>query len=83
MIDALNVSQVKIVAVVALVVLVLLGALVGFLVQRAILKLGLLAVVVSLIALVWWQRGAVVGCARTGNCSFFGVDVKAVADRIP
>jgi hypothetical protein len=82
-INALSLGQVKVLAVVVLVALVVLGAVVGFLIQRAILKMGLLSVIVVLFALVWWQRSAVVGCAKTGNCTFFGVDVKAVADRVP
>lgn len=83
MIDALTIGQVKIIAVVVLVVLVVAGAMVGILIQRLMLKFGLIMVVALLIGLVWWQRSAVVGCARTGQCSFFGVNVTAVADRLP
>ena len=75
MIDALDVSQVKIIAIVALVALVVLGVLVGLLVQKMMLKLGILVAVAGLIGLVWWQRSAVVGCAKTRECSFFGVTV--------
>ena len=77
MIDALNVGQVKVLAIVVLVGLVVLGVLVGMLVQKVALKLGVLVVVLGLISLVWWQRSAVVSCAKTRQCSFFGVAVNA------
>jgi hypothetical protein len=78
MTDALNVGQVKTFAIVILIALVVLGILVGILVQKLVLKFGILVVIVGLIAVVWWQRSAVVSCAKTGQCSFFGVDVRAL-----
>jgi hypothetical protein len=75
MIDALNVGQVKVLAIVVLVGLVVLGILFGLLVQKVALKLGILVVVLGLIGLVWWQRSTVVSCAKTRQCSFFGVAV--------
>jgi hypothetical protein len=75
-IDALSTGQVKTLAIVILVGLVVLGVLVGLLVQKVALKLGILVVVLGLIGLVWWQRSAVVGCAKTRQCSFFGVAVE-------
>jgi high-affinity Fe2+/Pb2+ permease len=83
MIEAVDVGQVKVLAVVILVALALLGIVVGILVQKVMLKVGLLAVVVVLFGLVWWQRSAVARCARTGSCTFFGVSVNAVADHVP
>jgi len=77
-IDALDVGQVKTLAIVVLVGLAVLGVLVGLLVQKMVLKFGILAVIVALIGLVWWQRSAVVSCAKTGQCSFFGVDVRSL-----
>jgi hypothetical protein len=82
-IGAIEVGQVKVLAVVILAALALLGVVVGILVQKVVLKLGLLVVVVVLFGLVWWQRSAVARCAQTGTCTFFGVDVHAVADRVP
>jgi hypothetical protein len=78
MIDALNVGQVKTVAIVVLIALVVLGILVGILVQKMVLKFGILVVIVALIGLVWWQRSAVASCAKTRQCSFFGFDVRAL-----
>ena len=78
MINALDVGQVKILAVAILVGLVVLGILVGLLVQKVALKLGILVVIVALIGLVWWQRSAVISCAKTRQCSFFGVDVRSL-----
>jgi hypothetical protein len=78
MIDALNVGQVKTVAIVVLIALVVLGILVGILVQKMVLKFGILVVIVALISLVWWQRSAVTSCAKTRQCSFFGFDVRAL-----
>lgn len=78
MTDALNVGQVKTVAIVVLIGLVVLGLLVGILVQKVVLKFGILVVIVGLIAVVWWQRTAVVSCAKTRQCSFFGFDVRAL-----
>jgi hypothetical protein len=78
MIDALDVGQVKTLAIVILVGLIVLGVLVGLLVQKLVLKFGILAVIVLLIGLVWWQRVAVVDCAKTRQCSFFGVDVRSL-----
>src|SRR5262249_52490185 len=75
MIDALNVGQVKVLAIVVLVGLVVLGVVVGLLVQKIALKLGVLVVILGLIGLVWWQRSAVVSCAKAQQCSFFGVAV--------
>jgi hypothetical protein len=77
-IDALDVGQVKILAIAILVGLVVLGVLVGVLVQKAALKLGILVVIAALVGLVWWQRSAVVSCAKTRVCSFFGVDVRSL-----
>jgi len=84
-IDALNVGQVKTLAIIILVGLVLLGVLVGLLVQKVALKLGILVVVLGLVGLVWWQRNVVVDCAKTGQCSFFGVavDVPSVGLNVP
>jgi hypothetical protein len=84
-IDALNVGQVKVLAIIVLVGLVLLGVLVGLLVQKMALKLGVLVVVVGLVGLVWWQRNVVVDCAKTRQCSFFGVavDVPSVGVTVP
>jgi hypothetical protein len=78
MIDAMSVGQVKTLAVVVLIALVVLGILVGILVQKLALKFGILVVIVALIGLVWWQRSAVVSCAKTRQCSFFGFDVRAL-----
>jgi protein-S-isoprenylcysteine O-methyltransferase Ste14 len=77
-IEALDVGQVKVLAIVILVGLVLLGLLAGVLVQKVALKLGVLVVIAALIGLVWWQRTAVISCAKTRVCSFFGVDVRAL-----
>ena len=77
MIDALDVGQVKTLAIVILIGLVVLGVLVGVLVQKVVLKLGILVVIAGLLGVVWWQRSAVVSCAKTRQCSFFGVDVRA------
>jgi len=81
-IETLDVGQVKTVAVVILVGLVVLGLVIGFLVQKIVLKLGLLAVVAVLVAAVWWQRVAVLSCARSGSCTFFGVDVRSVGEHV-
>lgn len=78
MINALDVGQVKTLAIAILVGLVVLGVLVGLLVQKIVLKFGILAVIIALIGLVWWQRSAVVSCAKTRQCSFFGVDVRSL-----
>lgn len=83
MIDAIDVGQVKVLAVVILIALVVVGIIVGVVVQKVVLKLGLLVVLAALFGLVWWQRAAVVNCARTGSCTFFGVDVKSVAHHVP
>jgi Na+/melibiose symporter-like transporter len=78
MIDALDVGQVKSLAIAILVGLAVLGILVGLLVQKVVLKLGILVAIVALIGLVWWQRSAMVSCAKTRQCSFFGVDVRSL-----
>jgi Na+/melibiose symporter-like transporter len=77
-IDALDVGQVKTLAIAILVGLAVLGILVGLLVQKVVLKLGILVAIVALIGLVWWQRSAVASCAKTRQCSFFGVDVRSL-----
>jgi protein-S-isoprenylcysteine O-methyltransferase Ste14 len=77
MIDALNVGQAKTFAIIILVALIVVGVLVGILVQKLVLKFGILIVIAALIGLVWWQRSAVADCAKTRQCTFFGVDVRA------
>jgi hypothetical protein len=77
-IDAMNVGQVKTFAIVILIALVVLGVLVGILVQKMVLKFGILVVIAALIGVVWWQRAAVTDCAKTRQCSFFGFDVRAL-----
>jgi hypothetical protein len=78
MIEAINVGQVKTFAIVILIALIVVGVLVGILVQKLVLKFGILVVIVALIGVVWWQRSAVVSCAKTRQCSFFGFDVRAL-----
>ena len=77
-IDALDIGQVKTLAIVILIGLVVLGVVVGLLVQKIVLKFGILVVILALVGMVWWQRSAVVSCAKTRQCSFFGVDVRAL-----
>lgn len=69
---ALDVGQVKAIAIGVLVALVVVAVLIGMLVRAVVTKAIGLVVVLGVGVLVWTQRASLDDCATQRDCTFFG-----------
>jgi hypothetical protein len=69
---ALDVGQMKAIAIGVIVALVVLAIIIGMLVRAVVTKAIGLVVVVVLGVLVWTQRASLDDCATQRDCTFFG-----------
>ncbi|HEX5495446.1 MAG TPA: hypothetical protein VFX70_12820 [Mycobacteriales bacterium] len=69
---AVDVGQMKAIAIGVIVALLVLAVLIGILVRAVVTKAIALVVVVVFGALVWTQRASLDDCATQRDCTFFG-----------
>jgi hypothetical protein len=72
---ALDVGQMKAIAIGVIVALLVVAVLIGMLVRVVVTKVIALVVVLGLGVAVWTQRAALDDCATQRSCSFFGYDL--------
>jgi hypothetical protein len=76
---ALDPDALRTIALGALAVLVVLGLLVGWMVQKVVLKIVFLGVLLGVGAYVWSERAELDKCRVDHECHFAGFDVKVPA----